>query len=280
MHNTAIICQEAPVPSDSGKEITNEHCSKVNSQTYLIAGKEITLPVKVGAAAMLMNVFVVDAKKAQQLIAASGFKVVEIWPGKALMQLLGVDYQQNDLGDYNEAAIVFPVTTPGEPKPLPVIGTIWRMFKGSLGNYVYRMPVNQGFTTHAGRFIWGFPKWVTDVDIQFEAKTASAKFSDDGELVFAIDAATGAKTSAKPQAAPSLAIRDNLAWKTVGITEGEGLTFKLGGSPPKIGEHHPLALQLRALGLPKKPMCTISIRHAKMHFDGPEAVAIGSPFTS
>ena len=31
MHNTAIICQEAPVPSASGKEITNEHCSKVNS---------------------------------------------------------------------------------------------------------------------------------------------------------------------------------------------------------------------------------------------------------
>ena len=280
MQNTAIICQEEPVTTDSGEQITDQHCLKTSTDSYLIAGTKITLPVKVGAAAMLMNVFVVDSKKAQQLIADSGFTVVEIWPGKALMQLLGVDYQQNDLGDYNEAAIVFPVTTPGESKPLPVMGTIWRMLKGSLSSYVYRMPVNQDFTTHAGRFIWGFPKWVTDVDIQFGDKTASANFCDDGELVFTISAATGSKAQAKPQAAPSLAIRNNQAWKTIGITEGEGLTFKLGGTMPDIGQTHPLALILRDLGLPKKPMCTISIRHAKMNFDEPEVVPIGSPFTS
>lgn len=280
MQNTAIICQEEPVPGDAGKEITDEHCTKVSSQSYKIAGKDITLPVNVGAAAMLMNIFVVDAKKAQQLIADSGFKVVEIWPGKALMQLLGVDYQQNDLGDYNEAAIVFPVTTPGESKPLPVIGSALRMAKGSLSSYVYRMPVNQGFTTHAGRFIWGFPKWVTEVDIQFGPKTAAATFNDDGELVFSIHAATGGKSHAKPQAAPSLAIRNGLAWKTIGTTEGEGLTFKLGGRVPDIGETHPLAVTLRDLGLPKKPLCTISMRKAVMQFAGPESVPIGQPFSS
>jgi hypothetical protein len=280
MHNTAIICQEVPVPSANGKDNTDEHCSKVSATNYIIAEKEISLPVKVGAASMLMNVFVVDAKKAQQLIADSGFKVVEIWPGKALLQLLGVDYQQNDLGDYNEAAIVFPVTSPGERKPLPLLGSIWRMARGTLSTYVYRMPVNQSFTTHAGRFIWGFPKWVTDVDFQFGPTSASSKFSDDGELVFSIEAATGGTASAKPQSAPSLAIRNGKAWKTIGTTEGEGLTFKLGGKLPDIGKIHPLARVLRDLGLPKKPMCTISIRHAKMKFDGPEAVDIGRPFST
>ncbi|CAA0087156.1 Uncharacterised protein [Zhongshania aliphaticivorans] len=278
MQDTAIICQEVPVIGDSGKEITNQHCTKVDAQTYRIAGQEITLPVNVAAASMLMNVFVVSAKKAQALIADSGFTVVEIWPGKALMQLLGVDYQQNDLGNYNEAAIVFPVTTPGEPKPLPIIGAMSGMIKGSLGNFVYRMPVNQCFTTHAGRFIWGFPKWVTDVDIHFGDKTANTTFKDDEELVFSIEAATGSNATAKPQAAPSLAIRDGLAWKTIGTTEGKGVTFKLGGKKPKIGQQHPLALKLRELGLPKKPICTVSIQQAKMHFDGPEAVAIGKPF--
>jgi hypothetical protein len=32
------------------------------------------------------------------------------------------------------------------------------------------------------------------------------------------------------------------------------------------------------LGLPKKPLFSIAIRRAKMHFDGPETVAIGQPF--
>ena len=34
--------------------------------------------------------------------------------GKAIMLLLLVDYKVNDLGDYNEGAISFVVTTPGQ----------------------------------------------------------------------------------------------------------------------------------------------------------------------
>jgi hypothetical protein len=75
-----------------------------------------------------------------------------------------------------------------------------------------------------------------------------------------------------------LAIRNNQAWKTIGITEGEGLSFKLGGQVPEIGEKHPLAMVLRNLGLPKKPLFSLSIRKAKMQFDGPEVVSIGEPF--
>jgi hypothetical protein len=278
MQDTGILCQEQSVPGPNGAEITDQLCSSSAPGQYIINGQDVSLPVTVKAAAMLMNVFLVDSKKAQALIADSGFKVVELFPGKALMQLLGVDYQQNDLGDYNEAAIVFPVTTPGEFRPLPVIGTMWRMMRGQLANYVYRMPVNQDFTTHAGRFIWGFPKWVTEVNIQFKDDTASAEFCDDGELVFAISANNGGKAQAKPQTAPSVAIRNGQAWKTIGITEGEGLTFSRKVNVPQIGTSHPLALVLRNLGLPKKPLFSIAIRRAKMHFDGPETVAIGQPF--
>ena len=80
----------------------------------------------------MMNVFLVDVAAAQAMIADSGFRVVELFPGKSLLQLLCVDYRVNPLG-----------------------------------NYVYRMPVDQEFTTHCGRFIWGSPKWPTRVDFDF-----------------------------------------------------------------------------------------------------------------
>lgn len=276
MQDTAILALEETV---NGQQ-TDTVCEKLGDGQYRINGSPITLPVHVNAASMLMNVYTVDSKVAQELIADSGFRVVEVWPGKALMQLLAVDYRENDLGDYNEAAISFPVTTPGESRPLPVIGAMWRMMRGKLANYIYRMPVNQDFTTHAGRFIWGFPKWVTDVDIQFGPSRADACFKDDGELVFKIAAKTGGTRRAPPQEAPSLAVRNRQAWKTVGITEGEGLTFSMGGEPAIIGERHPLARQLRSLGLPKKPLCCISIKDAKMVFEGPEPVALGERFSS
>ncbi|EIF44502.1 hypothetical protein DOK_03498 [gamma proteobacterium BDW918] len=278
MQDTRILYAEQCVSAAEQEQVTDTLCSKTHEREYQINGQTVTLPVNVNNAAMLMNVFTVNTAKAQALIADSGFKVVEILPGKALMQLLAVDYRENDLGDYNEAAIVFPVTTPGESKPLPFFGALSRMMRGQLGNFVYRMPVNQGFTTHAGRFIWGFPKWVCHVDIDFGPKTAFAQFHDEGHAVFSISAPTGGKTVAKPQRAPSLAIRNKQAWKTIGITEGEGLSFKLGGQVPEIGEKHPLAMVLRNLGLPKKPLFSLSIRKAKMQFDGPEVVSIGEPF--
>ena len=158
MKFTGAIFEEPPVSSDQGDRHTNDVCSKNTDGSYTIDGKEITFPVVVSDAAMLMNAFLVDAGAAQSLLAGTGFRVVELFPGKAILQLLAVDYKENDLGDYNEGAIILPVLTPGERKPFPFIGAVKRMGDGSLGNFVYRMPVDQEFTTHAGRFIWGFPK--------------------------------------------------------------------------------------------------------------------------
>lgn len=280
MHDTRIFCDEIPVPGEHGDEHTDDCCRQLDGLNYDINGSKISLPVMVNDAAMLMNQFTVSAKRVRALLEGTGFRPVEIIPGKALMQLLAVDYRENDLGDYNEAAIIFPVLTPGESRPLPVLGPMLRTIRGTLSNFVYRMPVDQNFTTHAGRFIWGFPKWVSTVDIAFEERRATAAFKDEGELVFAIESPAGGNIAAKPQTAPSLAIRGGRAWRTYGLTEGEGMTVKMGGKAPSIGDTHPLAQLLRELGLPKRPMMSVSMQHVRLRFDGAESVAVGQPFSA
>jgi hypothetical protein len=282
MKMTGTLFAEPPVTSDvDGKPCarhTNDVCKQLDQDHYLIDGQPITFPVIVADASMLMNAYLVDAGVAQHMIKDSGFRVLELFPGKAILQLLLVDYRENDLGDYNEGAIIFPVLTPGERKPFPFFGAMQRMASGSVGNFVYRMPVDQPFTTHAGRFIWGFPKWMARIDIEFGAKRARGSFFDEGELVYGFSAKTGGTTKVKEQRAASLAIRDGKAWKTYGTNTGSGLTFALGGELPTIGDSHPLAKELRALGLPKKPLFSVSIKNTAMRFEGPEAVAIGQPF--
>lgn len=278
MKAIGAVFEEPAISSEKGERRTNDVCQKIADGQYLIDEKEVKFPVVVEDAAMLLNGFLVDSKIAQAMIKDSGFRVVELFPGKAILQLLAVDYRKNDLGDYNEAVIIFPVLTPGEKKPFPFFGVLTQMAKGRMANFVYRMPVDQEFTSHAGRYIWGFPKWVTRVDIEFGESSAMGAFIDEEELVFSITAKTGGKTVSKPQRAASLAIRDGKAWKTFGTSTGSGLTFSLGGEMPKIGDSHPLAKELRALGLPKKPMFTVSMKNTAMHFDGPESVLIGEPF--
>ena len=282
MKATGVIFAEPAVTTETdgqkGARHTDEVCKKVDSENYVIDSHPIGFPVVVADASMLMNAFLVDTAVAQNVIKDSGFRVIELFPGKAILQLLFVDYRENDLGNYNEGAILFPVMTPGEKKPFPFFGAIKRMATGSAGNFVYRMPVDQEFTTHAGRYIWGFPKWVAKIDIAFGEKRATGSFFDEGELVYSLAAKAGGTSKAKEQLAASLAIRNGKAWKTYGTNIGSGVTFSLGGEMPDIGEKHPLALELRALGLPKKPLFTVSIKSTSMTFSGPESVEIGHSF--
>ncbi len=284
MKATGAIFEEPPVLSDiqgnTGGRFTNDICSKHSESSYSIDGKEITFPVAVSDASMLMNGFLVDAKAAQTMLDGTGFRVVELFPGKAILQLLAVDYKVNDLGDYNEGAIIFPVLTPGEKKPFPFFGTLKRMGNGSIGNFVYRMPVDQEFTTHAGRFIWGFPKWMSRIDIEFSPTLARGTFIDEDELVYSIEAKTGGNSSPGEQTAASLAVRDGKAWKTYGSNNSSELTFSLRGKTPEIGDKHPLAKELRTLGLPKKPLFTVSVQKTNMTFHKPESVDIGAPFST
>jgi hypothetical protein len=279
---TGVIFEEPPVASTAGSKettrFTNSVCEKVDSQNYVIDGQAIDFPVVVRDASMLMNAFLVDAAVAQNIIKDSGFRVIELFPGKALLQLLFVDYRENELGDYNEGAIIFPVLTPGESKPFPFFGALKRLASGNISNFVYRMPVDQEFTTHAGRFIWGFPKWVARIDITFGEKRATGSFFDEDELVYSLGVKAGGTAKAREQRAASLAIRDGKAWKTYGTNTATGVTFSLGGEMPTIGENHPLALELRALGLPKKPLFSVSIKNTSMSFSGPECVEIGNAF--
>jgi hypothetical protein len=257
---------------------TNEVCEKVDAGNYVIDGRPVAFPVVVADASMLMNAFLVNAAVAQDIIRGSGFRVLEVFPGKAVLQLLCVDYRKNDLGDYNEGAIIFPVLAPGETRPFPFFGALSRMALGRAGNFVYRMPVDQAFTTHAGRFIWGFPKWMARIDIEFSGTRASGTFYDEGELVYGIAAKAGGAARVKEQRIASLAIRDGRAWKTHGTNTGSGATFSVGGEMPVIGDTHPLALELRALGLPKKPLFTVSMTHTALTFSPPESVPVGQPF--
>lgn len=280
MKETGVLFREPAVVGERGERKTNDVCRKLGERLYSIDGREIGFPVRVRRAAMLMNAFLVDARVAQGMIEGSGYRVAEILPRRTLLQLALIDYRENDLGDYDEGAINFPVLAPGEKRPLPILGALLAAARGSLSNYVYRMPVDQEFTTHAGRFIWGFPKWLARIEIGFGQDRASGSFVDEGELVFAIAARAGGSGRQPERRMATLAIRDGRAWKTWGRSSGSGLTFRLGGELPEIGERHPLARELRALGLPKRPLFSISIAELRMDFDPPECVEIGEPFRS
>lgn len=249
-------------------------CQKLDETLFTIAGKSIPLPVRVRHARSAFATFAVDAAEAQQWIADTGLQIVEFWPGVAIMQLVGVDYIDNDLGDYNEAGISFFVRQPGIAPGIPVLGALWDMLRGKLASYIHYLPVNQEFTMHAGRFIWGYPKWNTHVEVTPDDGQLLTRVEDQGELVFSLRCPLGGSGTLKDQKQPSLACRQGSVYKTVGIARGKQVKFALGGEAPELG-HHPIAYWLRRLGLPKKPLFSGTMGHMEMEFGPASSAPVG-----
>ena len=117
----------------------------------------ITLPVEVRSATMVAAQFLVDAEAAQSVIDYSGLRIARPVGGKAMLALSAVAYTDNDLGPYNEFAVAF-VVEPHDARPGDKAS--WK----NPTTFIHRLPVDQQFTCTVGKGLWGFPKWVCNID--------------------------------------------------------------------------------------------------------------------
>jgi hypothetical protein len=246
-----------------GARATNDVCRRLAEDRFVVDGRELALPMRIADLGVLAQVFAVPARAARELLAESGVSLVEIWPGAGALILMAVEYRDNPLGAYREAAILLPAYAPGE-RALPVFGGL-DILRKRASHFVYAMPVDQEFTTHAGRFLWGFPKFLAQLAIELGTDTARARFAHDDQLVFGMQVPSSER-GVLAQRLENLTERDGVVRKIAASVEGRGFAFRLGGQPPEIGETHPLALTLRALGLPRRPLCSLSLRHASAEF--------------
>ena len=109
---------------------------------------------------------------------------------------------------------------------------------GAVGAYIHRLPVDQEFTCAAGRDIWGFPKWVTSIDIDEPEPGAarrgagtSVRLVDDGVHVLSLTMAAGGRIRLPTQAPPSYSFADGVLRRT---------TWTTSARRPPVGSAGPL----------------------------------------
>lgn len=223
---------------------------------YEIQGRIVTMPAIVRDASSGNAIFLVPSAEAQQLVG-DAFEVVETAPEQTQLILGFVDYRDNDLGDYNEVMIVFMVRPRGAGDD-------------AAGTFIYKLPVNQAFTCEAGCRIWGFPKSIEQIDIDYHDVRVTCTLVMDGQHVFTLTVPRGQATDG---AAPDMemATYTYLDGPTVvGFTTGGATALSPGpdGVELVLGPH-PLAAQLRGLGLPAPPMMSTWMEHMHGSFGSP-----------
>ncbi|HZA12333.1 acetoacetate decarboxylase family protein [Mycobacterium sp.] len=234
---------------------------------HTIAGKVLTMPVKIRTANQHTAMFSVDADAAQQLIHYSGLEVCRYRSGRAVVVLLLTRFVDGDLGCYHEFSTCVMVNPPGSDMRGPRT-----LAQGAV--FIQHMAVDQSFTLEAGQTIWGFPKVLADFTVR-DCDHFGFDLSIDGRLVAGMEFRPGlpipAALASRKQMLRAYSHRDGVTLETAYEMTQTGVHGRPGGVRLRLGDH-PYAKELASLGLPKRALVSQSIANVEMSFGDAHAV--------
>ncbi len=224
-----------------------------------MAGQEVSFPVEVRDARTWTASFLVPMRPAADLVRYSGLEPAPVLPGRGLLSLACVRYTDGDLGRYHEVAVALLVRRPGGRRR-------------QVGVFIHQLPVDQTFTCEAGRVMWGFPKFLADITIEEGAAgRATCTLSHGGEHVLTLEAGSGIPSPAAGLALDAYSWRDGTLRRTGWSLRPSGARMRVGGARVVLGSH-PLAAELRRLGLPRTALTSGSVHRVRMSFRAPEVL--------
>jgi hypothetical protein len=227
---------------------------------HRVQGQDVRMPVEIRDASVAAATFLVDAAAVRRLLAPTGLRPATMPGGRALCSVAFVDYIDGDLGKYHEVAVAFVVK--------PHDG------RGRTAVYIHRLPVDQGFTLEAGRTIWGFPKFMSESTITDDGRTRTVDLREDGAPILTLAVRRSPVPLPAPRMSlPSYSYLDGVLRRTAWETQNDGVAVRPGGARLTLGGHHPMAEELRSLGMPKGALMSMTVRRMRATFQEPEVVA-------
>lgn len=236
---------------------------------YLIEGRTVTMPCVVRDACSATATWLVSARAAQALLPGPELEIAQVLPGRGLLSIACVDYRDNDLGDYNEVSIAFFVRKRGDRRGIPFIGAGIDMIRGAVPTHIVHLPVNQSFTCEAGRTIWGFPKTVDEIDFDTSGDRARCVWNKDGQNVLKISLPIGGSREFPEQELSTYSYIDGSLHRTRFVSSAQDLGVRMGRVKIALGAH-PIADELRSLGLPKPALMSLWMGKMRGRFEAAE----------
>jgi hypothetical protein len=232
--------------------------------TFAIQGRTVTLPVEVRRASSWAAVYAVPADAAQRIVEPTGLRVIRTVGGRALVTLVVARYEDGDLDAYNELGVSFLVH-PHEG------ATRWDLLRNRGCVYIHHLPVNESFTLQAGREIWGYPKYLADIEIDEGEDETTTTMSVGERFAISLTVRDPGPMRAPRQTPATYTFLDGVLRRTEWETRGPRALVSGSGAAVALGEGA-IAEELRSLGLPKKALFTLAQRDFRARFGAAEVV--------
>jgi hypothetical protein len=238
-------------------------------RTFEIEGERLVYPTEFRDGCSVAGLFLVKSKVANAYIADSGFELAEVAPGRGIFVLTGVRYTDSDCGKYDETAMAFFVKRAGQASRLPYASTWIDIMRGKTTSFTWNLQVTTPLSRDAGIFMWGFPKTIEDIRYEQAGGRAAFNLRMDGQEVFDYSVRANGSTTPPPVTSAVYSIWEGAPHVSYLTQTYRDALYRPGGGRLRLGDH-PLANQLRALGLPRRPLLATWAGHLAFSMSAPD----------
>jgi hypothetical protein len=210
------------------------------SREYEVRGRILRFPVHLRRGAHGSVGFHVPVSLTRRIVP-SELEPVDVAYGNTRVELFFLDHIDSDLLNYHHAGVVVWCRPTGMSEHQP-------------GHYFSLEVVDQEFSWEAGRVMWGYPKVLGKVSIQYQASNVTGRLDLEGRHVFTLTVPRFGEGSSEEDPWATYTLHRGVLLKTMFVrgSRGEGIDFDARSVELELGDHG-MAQALRNMGLPKRP---------------------------
>jgi hypothetical protein len=240
-----------------------------SARRFEIEGRSLGFPAQFRDASSALGLFLVPSRAANVLISESGFEVAQVAPGRAVFSLSCVHYRESDCGSYGEISMAFFVRKHGSASGIPYLGTWLDIARDRGATYIWRLPVTTRLANDAGILMWGLPKTIEEIEFEVSGGRATFDLCMEGRKVLSYSVRALGNRSQPRGTSAVYSIFEGAPHVTHLSHEYRDMGVRFGGGELCLGDH-PVAGQLRGLGLPRRPLVSSWIGRLALEVSAPE----------
>ncbi len=240
---------------------------------------EVRLPILYSDASVLFAFFAAEHGRAEAKVEGPGVVPLRLPGDRALVLVAFLEYRETSIGPYNEVGTAIAVLPRGEARRELALDLLRPASRRKLGLHVIDLPVSTPTAHAAGRELWGYPKFVTELPMSFGEHSFRGVVCEPGSGEPMVTLEGGMGLARVPVPAMDLVLYSHLGGALLRtridvqapmvLSPGSGFQLRVGPSG------HRMAQNLRELGLDgARPLLVQSARMFQSRLNGGEPVPV------
>ncbi|GIX40293.1 MAG: hypothetical protein KatS3mg129_0026 [Leptospiraceae bacterium] len=224
---------------------------------------DIELPILYYDVNLTLVFYFVKPEKANEVLKNTDLEAIRFYNGKSLIALALFEYKDTTVGIYNEVGLAIGVKEKNKNASSPTLQLLKLLLKTNpenipIGFYVAHLPVTTKEANVAGREIWGYPKFVTDIPLQFDLENSqlygSVKDPETKKSIFELQGNLKGFIAIPAFDLITYTYLENKLIRTIINVSGNfRFSFNKSFRLTNIDSEHPMAKTIQILGLENQP---------------------------